>query len=212
MNILHICANPKPTDESASKQLAVAFFGELAAQNPDFEINNVDLYQDPPPFLSYETFRGFWHPILIDGYKATDDELEAMLYAQEQGEAFNKADVLVITTPMWNYTVPAILKAWMDQVISPTITFNLDEGGPHPLHHIRKVVLLVASGATYKEDDPSDALTAQVRAAFGFIGITDIAIAWADGQNPMYYKDSEMRKQMAIEAVKEIAEEVAEMP
>ena len=53
MNVLHICANPKPTEDSASKQLAITFFSKLIEIDPDIEITNVDLYQDPPPFLSY---------------------------------------------------------------------------------------------------------------------------------------------------------------
>ncbi|MBN1269795.1 MAG: NAD(P)H-dependent oxidoreductase [Kiritimatiellae bacterium] len=209
MNILHVCANPKPTEESASKQLAVAFFAALAAKNVEFDVNNVDLYQNPPPFLSYETFRGLWFPIYIDGYQATDAEVEAAAYARQQGELFNDADILVLTTPMWNFAVPAILKAWMDQVIAPNITFEIGADGAQPLHHIRQIVLLVASGGTYKEDDPRDALTSQVRAAFKFIGIDDVQVAWADGQNPLFFSDGETRKQLAIEAVQELVEEIA---
>jgi len=132
-------------------------------------------------------------------------------YARKQGKLFNAADVLVLTTPMWNYNMPAILKAWFDQVLSPGITYEVEKTGPKPLHSIKKVVLLVASGGTYKEDDPADALGRGVAAALKFIGITDISVAWADGQNPLYFDNSETRKQMALEAVQEIAEEVAEM-
>ena len=52
MNVLHICANPRPIEESASKQLAAAFFARLVEKNPDVVVNNLDLYQDPPPYLS----------------------------------------------------------------------------------------------------------------------------------------------------------------
>ncbi|NCC50338.1 MAG: hypothetical protein EOM20_03895 [Spartobacteria bacterium] len=211
MNVLHVCANPKPTEESVSKQLSVAFFSALAQTNPEFEVNNVDLYQDQPPFVSYDAYRGFWFPVIIDGYQPTDDDKEAMAYAERHGKMFNEADVIVLSTPMWNYAVPGILKAWLDQVISPSITFRMEKDGPHPIHHVRRIILLVASGGTYKEDDPDDALTRQIRAAFGFLGITDIAIAWADGQNPIFYNDSITRKQMAIEMAQEMAEEVAEI-
>jgi FMN-dependent NADH-azoreductase len=211
MNILHVCANPKPTEESASKQLSAAFFVALAQKNPEFEVNNIDLYQDPPPFLSYDAYRGFWYPVLIEGYQPTDEDKKAMEYALRHGEHFNNADVVVLSTPMWNYAIPSILKAWMDQVFSPGITFRLESDGPHPLHHVRRVILLAASGGTYKEDDPDDALSRQVRAAFSFLGITDIATAWADGQNTAVYHDSQMRKEMAIEMAQEMAEEVAEI-
>ena len=47
MNILHVCANPKPTEESISKQLASAFFGKVIELKPDVELVNVDLYEIP---------------------------------------------------------------------------------------------------------------------------------------------------------------------
>jgi len=212
MNILHICANPKPTEESTSKQMAAQFFSALVERNPEFEVVNIDLYQDSPPYYSYETYKGMWYPATIEGYKATDDDIKATEYAREQGKLFNEADVLIITMPMWNFGVPAIVKAWLDQVIAPDITFALEKDGPRPLHHIRKVVLLVSSGGTYKENDERDSLTQQIRAALGFLGISDIDIAWADGQNPLFFDDSIERKQMAIEAAQEIAEDVADMP
>jgi FMN-dependent NADH-azoreductase len=121
---------------------------------------------------------------------------------------FNKADVLVLTMPMWNFSVPAIMKAWMDQVLVPGLTFELSKNGVKPLHKVKQIVLLAASGGVYKYDDPRDALTKQVEAAFGFIGIEDIQVAWADGQNPLFVANGEERKQMAIESAEEIAEDL----
>lgn len=211
MNILHICANPKPTDESVSKQMAAAFFTKLAEMNVDYELVNVDLYQEPPPFVSYDEYRGFWFPIFINGYQATDEELAAMAYAKQQGELFKQADILVLTTPMWNYSIPAILKAWIDQIVSPDITFKMEKDGPKPLHSIKQIVVLAASGGVYKEEDTRDCLTAQIREAFSFIGIDNIATAWADGQNPLFFEDGVTRKAMAIESAQDLAEEVADL-
>jgi FMN-dependent NADH-azoreductase len=191
--------------------MAAAFFTKLAEKNIEFELSNVDLYSNPPPFLSYEEFRGLWFPVYIDGYQATDEELEAMAYAREQGELFNNADVLVITTPMWNYSIPAILKAWIDQILAPSITFEMEANGPRPLHSIKQIVVLAASGGVYKEDDPRDCLTSQIREAFSFIGIDHISTAWADGQNPLFFEDGSIRKSFAIESAQELAEEVADI-
>ena len=211
MNVLHIVANPKPVDQSVSKQLSTAFISTLIEKNPDIEITNVDLYQDTPPFLSNKAWRGAWMPVFDPAYEVPADEAKALNYAERQAEMFNAADVLVLTMPMWNFTVPGVMKAWMDQVFSPNRTFKFGPEGLTPLHKIKKVVLLVASGGSYKEGDPRDALTPQVRSLMEFAKITDISIAWADGQNPMFYPDFEDRKQAALEAANEIAEEVAEM-
>lgn len=210
MNVLHICADPKPTEESASKQLAVAFFRTLAEQNPEVEITNVDLYENPPPFLDYQAIRGFWFPVFIDGHQPTDDEQLAGTYGIEQGEIFNQADVIVLTVPMWNFSVPAILKAWMDQVLSPSVTFTMDKSGTIPLHKVRKLILLASSGEVLKQDDERDALTPLIVSAFAEAGVRNVSIAWADGQYTFRYNDAESRKQMALEAAEELAEEVLE--
>jgi len=212
MNILHVCANPKPIEESVSKQLASAFFGKIIELRPDVELVNVDLYDEKPPFYSYELYKRAWYPVFDASYEPSKAEEMAVNYAAKQAEAFNDADVLVLTMPMWNFSVPAIMKAWMDQVLSPNLTFTISpEEGVKPLHKIKSIVLLVASGGVYKEDDERDALSRQVRAAFGFIGIEDVEIVWADGQNPLFNMDHNQRKEMAIEAAAEIAEDISEL-
>jgi FMN-dependent NADH-azoreductase len=209
---LHICANPKPTEESVSKQLAAAFFGKLIELRPDVELVNTDLYDDKPPYYSYELYKRAWFPVFDESYEPSKAEEMAMNYASRHAEAFNEADVLVLTMPMWNFTVPAIMKAWMDQILSPGLTFSISkEEGVKGLHKIKSVVLLVASGGVYKENDDRDALTRQVRNAFGFIGIDDIEIVWAEGQNPLFFDNFEENKAMAVEAAAEIAEDIAEL-
>jgi FMN-dependent NADH-azoreductase len=212
MNVLHVCANPKPTEESVSKQLAAAFFGKLIELKPEVELVNVDLYDEKPPFCSYELYRAAWNPVFQEGYELSKVEEMSMNYASRQAEMFNEADVLVLTMPMWNYGVPAIIKAWIDQILCPGLTFTMSkEDGVKALHKIKSVVLLVASGGVYKEDDPRDALSCQIRHAFEFIGIDDLEIVWADGQSPLFFIDSENRKEMALEAAAEIAEDTAEI-
>ncbi len=135
-----------------------------------------------------------------------------MNYASKQAEMFNEADVLVLTMPMWNFSVPAIMKAWMDQILCPGLTFSISkEEGIKPLHKVKSVVLLVSSGGVYKEGDERDALSRQVRHAFGFVGIDDIEVVWAEGQNPLFFDNHEENKAMAIEAAAEIAEDTAEI-
>ena len=212
MNVLHVCANPKPTEESVSKQLAAAFFGKLIELKPEVELVNVDLYDEKPPFYSYELYKRAWYPVFDENYEPSKVEDMAINYASKQAEAFNGADVLVLTMPMWNFTVPAIMKAWMDQVLSPGLTFSISkEDGVKPLHKVKSIVLLVASGGVYKEDDERDALTRQVRSAFGFIGIDNLEVVWAEGQNPLFFDNHEENKAIAIEAAAEIAEDIADM-
>ena len=213
MNILHICANPRPIEDSASKQLAAAFISKLISTNPEVTVENVDLYQDsPPPYLSLDGYRRCWMPVLDPAYEPSKKEEMAMHYANKQAEQFRQADVLVLTMPMWNGGPPAIMKAWLDQLINPGIAYEQTAEGIKPLHQLRKVVLLVASGDVYKEGDPRDGITPIINNSFGAIGVTDIETAWADGQNTLVYSDSEERKQFAIEAAEEIAEDLTGQP
>jgi len=210
MNLLHICASAKPIEASTSKQLAAAFFVRLAESNKDINVTNLDLYNNPPPFLTYEAYRFFWNPIFEPGYLPTNAEKKAANYALEQNKHLADTDVLVLTMPLWNCGVPAILKAWLDQVMVPGELFKYEAGSIIPLHHLQKVILLVSSGDILKENDPMDTLTPQITAMMNAVGVKDISIAWADGQDPNHL-DSELRKSTAIEAAQELADDVAEL-
>lgn len=212
MNVLHVIANPRPIEESVSKQLAAAFFAKLLERNPEVTVNNVDLYQEPPPFLSYQAYRRLYAGLTDSAYKPTKADEESISYAKAQAEQLRQADVLVLTMPMWAGGPPAIMKAWLDQVMQPELMYTISPEGIKPLHQLRKIILLVASGDVYKEGDDRDGLTPTIRNTFGFVGVTDIEVAWADGQDPNFYTDSADRKQAAIEMVEELAEETSELP
>jgi len=210
MNLLHICASAKPIDLSTSKQLAAAFFVRLAESNKEINVTNMDLYSNPPPYLNNDAYRYFWNPIQQPGYIPTSAEKHAASYALAQTKVFEETDALVLTMPLWNCGMPAIMKAWLDQVLVPGVVFKYEAGSIIPLHHIRKAVLLASSGDIVKEVDPQDQLVPHLNAILNSIGITDLSIAWADGQDPRHL-DAEERKATAIEATQELADEVAEL-
>ena len=93
MNILHVCANPKPTEESVSKQLASAFFGRLIELKPEVELVNVDLYDEKPPFYSYDLYKRAWYPVFNEAYEPTKVEEMALNYVTGRAEKFNNADI-----------------------------------------------------------------------------------------------------------------------
>ena len=210
MNILHICADPQPMEEAASKQIAAAFFATVVTNNENARITNVDLTQEAPAPYTTEQYRNFWYPYLIEGYVPTKEETEAGRYAEEQARNVREAEVLVLTMPMWNYSLPAMMKAWLDHILSPGLLFEMSKEGKVPRHSLKKVVLLVSSDDVFKEGDPRDALTPAVEYSFADIGVEDFSLIWADGQNPNEHVDFEQRKHVAIEAAEELAEELCE--
>ena len=209
MNVLHVIANPRPAETSSSKKLAFEFFAALTEKNPDVVVNNVDLYQNKPPYVSAEALNYFWGPVANPAYIPSKAEETAANFSNNNAQALIDADVLVLTLPVWLNSMPAILKAWLDQVIVPGKMFEFGAEGLVPTHHLRTVVLLVSSDQVYKENDVRDGLTPAIRAIFAYIGVEDIQIAWADGQDASRHFDSNERREMAIEAAKEIAEEIA---
>ena len=211
MNVLHVIANPRPAETSASKKLAFEFFAALTEKNPDVVVNNVDLYQNKPPYVSAEALNYFWGPVANPAYIPSKAEETAANFSNNNAQALMDADVLVLTMPVWLNSMPAILKAWLDQVLVPGKMFEFGAEGLVPTHHLRTIVLLVSSDQVYKEGDVRDGLTPAIRAIFAYIGVEDVQIAWADGQDASRHFDSEQRREMATEAAREIAEDIASL-
>ena len=209
MNVLHVIANPRPAETSSSKKLAFEFFAALTEKNPDVVVNNIDLYQNKPPYVSAEALNYFWGPIANPAYIPSKSEETAANFSNNNAQALVDADVLVLTMPVWLNSMPAILKAWLDQVIVHGKMYSFGPEGLVPTHHLRTVVLLVSSDQVYKEGDLRDGLTPALRAIFAYIGVEDIQIAWADGQDASRHFDSNERREMAMEAAREIAEDIA---
>ena len=211
MNVLHVIANPRPAETSASKKLAFEFFATLTEKNPDVVVNNVDLYQNKPPYVSAEALNYFWGPVANPAYIPSKAEETAANFSNNNAQALMDADVLILTMPVWLNSMPAILKAWLDQVLVPGKMFEFGAEGLVPTHPLRTVVLLVSSDQVYKEGDVRDGLTPALRAIFAYIGVEDVQIAWADGQDASRHFDSEQRREMATEAAREIAEDIASL-
>lgn len=91
-----------------------------------------------------------------------------------------QADTLVIGLPIYNFSVPASLKTWIDLICRAGVTFQYTEKGPEGLLTGKSAVLLVASGGV-PVDSPVDFATPYVRQVLNFIGITDIQVIAADG-------------------------------
>ncbi|MGA0368186.1 MAG: NAD(P)H-dependent oxidoreductase, partial [Kiritimatiellia bacterium] len=145
MNILHVCADPQPMEDAASKQIAASFFSSIITRNENAKIVNLDLTQEPPAPYTTEEFRNFWYPVLIDGYVPTKEEEAAAEYAEEQAAKVREADILVLTMPMWNYSMPAMMKSWIDHVLAPGLLFEMTAQGNVAKHNVKKLVLLISS-------------------------------------------------------------------
>lgn len=96
-------------------------------------------------------------------------------------EELMQASTLVISVPIYNFGIPASLKAWIDLVARVGVTFRYTPEGPKGLLENKRAVLVLASGGT-EVDSPVDFATPYLRHVLGFIGITDIQVVRSDRQ------------------------------
>ena len=93
-----------------------------------------------------------------------------------------QADVVVIGTPIYNFGIPASLKAWVDMIARARLTFRYTENGPEGLLQGKKAYVVIASGGV-PVDSSVDFATPYLRQALRFVGITDVEIVAADQLN-----------------------------
>ena len=164
-------------DYSISRNLTRRFVAEWQSAHPDGEIIERDLMTSDLPFVSAPWLQAYFTPP-----EQQSSEMHNMLRLSDElvGEVL-EADHLVIATPVYNYNVPAALKAWIDHIVRKGLTLGLDGNG---LVRGKKATVLLASGGVYAEGSPirdRDIATQYLRLILGVIGITDVTFIAAGG-------------------------------
>ncbi|WP_275790759.1 FMN-dependent NADH-azoreductase [Pararhizobium gei] len=179
MNILHIDSGILG-EHSVSRQLTAAIVAGIKAERPEDAIVYRDLAANPLAHLNgAQLMAGSANPEGLDAALVSD--LEA---ARLSLEDFLAADVVVIGAPMYNFTVPSQLKAWLDRILVAGRTFRYTESGVEGLAKGKKVIVASTRGGHYSGASPISAWDHQetyLQTVFGFIGITDIEIVRAEG-------------------------------
>jgi FMN-dependent NADH-azoreductase len=103
----------------------------------------------------------------------TEDQHKSLIASDTLVDELNKAELIVIGLPIYNFGVPAAFKAWIDQVVRSKLTFQYTDTGPVGLLNNKKAYIIVASGGT-KLGTELDFISDYVRHVLGFIGISDI--------------------------------------
>lgn len=120
-------------------------------------------------------------PFVDGGWVAASTTGEAIAASDELIDELLETDVLVITAPIYNFGVPAALKAWVDQVSRAGRTFDYTEEGPKGLITGTRAVIVTASGGTEVEG-AGDFAVPYLRFVLGFLGITDVQVVGASQQ------------------------------
>jgi FMN-dependent NADH-azoreductase len=200
MKLLHIDSSILG-DNSASRQLS----RDVVEAWKDAEADVVVTYRD----LAADAISHFSAQTLVAA--GTSAELrdaalqhEADLSAATMTE-FLAADAVVIAAPMYNFTVPTQLKAWIDRIAVAGQTFSYTEAGPQGLCGGKKLVIVSTAGGLHAGQPSGVGHEDYLKLLFGFLGITDIEIVRAEG---LAYGD-DMRNKAMSEAKAQIGEQFA---
>lgn len=159
-------------EHSISRNMTRRFVADWQAAHPHGEVVDRDLMETDPKFIGAPWLQAYFTP--ADGHTpkmkeelALSDELVAELLA---------CDHLAIATPVYNYNVPAALKAWIDSIVRKGLTLGFDGKG---LVSGKTATVLIASGGVYTEGSPirdRDIATQYLKILLGVIGITDVTV------------------------------------
>ena len=166
-------------DRSISRALGKRFVEHWQARNPGGTVIYRDLNASRIPYMDNDWIAGVYAPLDVE---RTPEMQKALALSAELIAELQAADVLFISTPMYNFTIPAVLKSWIDYVVRPGYTFRLAPGWPGMLAN-KKARLIVVSRDTYNpaESEASDFVTPVLRKALNFIGVDDVEVVRAGG-------------------------------
>jgi FMN-dependent NADH-azoreductase len=160
-----------PKTESLSRTAAAALLVRLAAAHSNAEIVRRDLGMAPPPHVDAEFVRG----MRLSPEARAAEACDPMRLSETLIAELENSDLLVIATPMHNYTVPSALKAWIDHVVRARRSFGFGPQGKFGLLADRPTYLLTVSGDPRgAEGDQPDFLVPYLLAILKTIGITSV--------------------------------------
>ncbi|MGE0225059.1 MAG: FMN-dependent NADH-azoreductase [Acetobacteraceae bacterium] len=198
MKLLHIDSSILGT-QSVTRQLGREVVDQWRLRHPGIEITHRDLAVNAPGHLSAESLGARQ---VAPEQRSPAQQVELAL-GEELLAEFLAADVIVLGAPMYNFSIPSQLKAWLDRVLVAGRTFRYTEQGPVGLAGGKQVVIVSARGGIYSEG-PAQAMDHQesyLKAALGLAGITDISVIRAEGVN----LGAERREQSIAAAQRQIS-------
>jgi FMN-dependent NADH-azoreductase len=163
---------------SVSRQVSAAIVDRLVKATPGLDRTYRDLTATPLHHLSGS------HLAAAQGAEPASALQQDLAAGQAALEEFLAADIVVIGAPMYNFTIPSQLKAWIDRVVVAGKTFKYGDRGPEGLAGNKRVIIAISRGGFYGAGAPAavgEHLETYLRWVFGFIGIANTEIISADG-------------------------------
>ncbi len=187
MNILKIESSAR-INGSVSRQLSNQLVDELAEQNPAANIIERDVSAGLPVINENWVNANF-----TPADQRSEAQKETLALSDQLVEEIKTADIVVIAAPMYNFGIPATLKAYIDLICRAGLTFKYTENGPVGLLQGKQAFIVTATGGT-PIGSSIDFLSGYLKQVLGFIGISDASLISADRLNA--------HQNQAIEAAK----------
>ncbi|GGA94370.1 FMN-dependent NADH-azoreductase [Puia dinghuensis] len=192
--ILNIVSSPRG-GASYTIQLADAIIAKIKAEYPGSTVKTVDLAHHHYPHLEEAHISSYFTP----AEKHSAKEREVIRHSDEAIKEVQEADILVIGAPMWNFSIPSALKAWIDHIVRKGVTFNYSEKGPVGMLKGKKVYVAISSGGIYSDGPMKqmDHIEPYLRTILGFIGLTDLTVFRVEGLSIPGVQDTALEKAIA---------------
>jgi len=176
--ILHLKSSLQGKD-SYSIKLGNAIVESIQEKYPNNTLEELNLVDIEIPHLNPDVLRTFFIP----GDQLTVAEKESIRFSDEVVKQLLAADIIVIGAPLYNFTIPTSLKAWIDHITRAGITFGYGENGPVGMVTGKKVYVAMSSGGVFSEGPgkANDFVAPYLKAFLGFLGMTDLTVFRAEG-------------------------------
>jgi FMN-dependent NADH-azoreductase len=199
--LLHIDSSPM-LETAVTRRLTAYFVERWTARHPSGRVIRRDLGACPPPHPDARTLRA----ISRDPAEWTPEDREAAQLSDRLLEELEAADVVVIGSPMYNFSVTSGLKAWFDLVSRPGRTFRFTPDGVEGMLSGKRVIVLTGRGGYYARDSEGagqDHQASLIRAFFGFLGLDEVRFIHAEGQgiDPATAEAEEGSARRAVDAL-----------
>lgn len=165
-------------ESSVSSALSTDLISALASKGGEFNVIERDFSKQAIPHLDGEWLKA----ISTSVEERNTEQQEKVAFSDSLIDEIQAADILVIGLPMYNFTVPSMLKAWVDHIARAGVTFAYTEQGPQGLLNNTKVYLVAAMGGVH-DTAATDFLRPYMKLIMGFIGLNDVEIITAGGLN-----------------------------
>lgn len=179
--ILHIDSSPR-VERSLSRMLTNQFVTDWTVHHPNRGVVRRDLAKEPVPYLDDTWVSAKFTP----QEQHTPELADAIALSNQLVDEFLSADAYLLSTPMYNLSIPAVLKSYIDYIVRPNRTFAIADGTYQGLVQGKKMLIVTARGSDFRPTSnlaPLDFQEPYLRAIFNFIGITDIQFVNANGLN-----------------------------